>query len=201
MEKNKGDPSWLNPYYWKKIAIALAINVISVSVIIVSLFLFGIIKEPLSDIVNTFSTEKKILQSDGKVLIQPPHPLTIPVKDLFDSGNLAKSRSIEIFAIRVFAEEFIYRGPIILVAALLLFFKVKGRRWLTLLLWIAGLFLSFHWAREHIGYHTLLWVPVFVAGIPWLWLATETKKLWPSVVCHSMANLSIYFLIKIYQLF
>lgn len=185
---------------WKGVTIALAINAVSVLVIVISLFLFGFAKEPLSDVVNEFGTEKTIWQSGGKVSKRPPHSLTIPIKDLFNFRMPHQSRFIEIFVKDVFSEEFVYRGPIVIAVSLLLFFKVRNRYWPALFLWSAGLCLNFYWAYGHSEYHRLWWIPVFTAGIPWLWLVIRTNRLWPSMVCHGIANLSIYFLVKVYQL-
>ena len=84
-----------------------------------------------------------------------------------------------------------------IAAALFLLFR-KERAGSCFLLWIFGIFLNLHWARHHIA-DELMWIPVFTAGISWLWLVIETKRLWPSIVCHAIANLSIYLLIKTYR--
>jgi len=196
MSKGRVEPP-LNSYYWKKIAITLAINVVSIPVIIACLFLFGLVAESPANTLKNFSGKRVVKTSDNKTATLPPHPFFASPKILH------YSRLVDMFIIDVFREEFIYRGPIVLaLATVFLLFKFKRKRLFYVFLWSAGLCLNFYWAYNiHRTYDELLWVPVFVAGLSWLWLVIKTNRLWPAVFCHATANLSIYFLIKIYQLF
>lgn len=177
MPRNRADPIF-DPYYWRKIITALLLNALSGSIIVGSSFCFGIIDQELKEIIKTF---------------QNNYPLFFaPWSDFFKFLNAHVLRAA-IF------EELIYRAPIrIMVACLLIF--TKKPRWLpTSMVWLLGLSLNFHWAMRHSS-HELMWIPVFVSGLVWLWLVIRTNQLWPSIICHSVANLTIYFLIKIYQL-
>ncbi|OGN23578.1 MAG: hypothetical protein A2918_00705 [Candidatus Yanofskybacteria bacterium RIFCSPLOWO2_01_FULL_42_49] len=177
MAKGRADPLF-DSYYWKKIAVALLINALTVPTIIILLFWFGIIDKPFSDIIKKF---------------QSGYPLFfVPLKDFF-SFFLENTFKVAIF------EELYSRGPIRIATAVLFLLNIDKNRVLTSALWVGGLVLNYGWALTHVT-HEYAWVPVFVAGASWLWLTIETKRLWPSIFCHATANLSIYFLIKIYQL-
>ncbi len=65
----------------------------------------------------------------------------------------------------------------------------------SLVLWASLIIPTFQWATLH-----PIFLPVFFAGLTWGWLVIKTKSMWPAVVSHMLANLSIYFLIKLVQL-
>lgn len=81
-------------------------------------------------------------------------------------------------------EEAYARGP----TWLLMNSKIKNR-----VLWsfIALILLSGIWANEHL----FPW-PVFMVGMIWGLLVIKTRSPWPAFVCHSMANIFIYFAIR-----
>lgn len=181
MSRDRADPL-SDPYYWKKITVALIVNVLTVPGTIVFLIWLGLIEEPFE-----------------KVLID------------FRNNHFAFfwpwSQFFNFFRINTIApaliEEFFSRGPIrILIWVLLPFLNPKRKlKWLFLpIIWAIGLILNYQWALVHTA-HELAWIPVFVAGLPWLWLVIETKRLFPAMFCHAAVNLSIYFLIKIYRSF
>ncbi|MBI2674240.1 MAG: CPBP family intramembrane metalloprotease [Candidatus Yanofskybacteria bacterium] len=165
-------------YFWKRIIKVLLINAFTVPMVVALLFLSGLVDEPFSKAMDTF---------------QKSYPAFFwPLDQFF--------KFTESYVIKtVVIEELFTRSPVRILIALLILFKKELNWWLVLLVLSVGLFLNYQWAGNH-TVHELVWLPVFVAGLPWLWLVIRTNRLWPSVFCHVAANLSIYFLIKIYQL-
>lgn len=201
---NQRASPWLDLYYWKRIIIALVINTVSVLTVITILFVSGHTKETPTEIIKTFSQERVGKTPDGKTLKWPSHHLFTPPKEFFKipDNNPLESKIISSLA-NTFKEELVYRFPIVMLAAffssLSLWSKKTHRFFFIFILWLSGLILNYHWATVyHNDFHEDLWIPVFTAGISWLWLAIETKKLWPSVVAHISANLFIYILIRLY---
>ena len=175
MEKGRDDPLF-DPYYWNKIVKTFVINGLTVPTLVILLFWVGIMDKPFVEVVKEFRNS---------------YPLFFaPLNRLFEffwENSLGAP----------ILEELTYRGPIRIAIAFLLL--VKRPTWLLIsAIWIFGLFLNFQWATHHTA-NTLMWIPVFTAGIPLLWLVIRTNRLWPSIVCHATANLSIYFLVKVYQ--
>lgn len=95
-----------------------------------------------------------------------------------------------IFILRdVLYEEAYTRGPVWLLVNT----KFKNRNLLSSIILIV---LTSFWAKAHV----LFW-PVFIAGMIWGIIVIKTKSLWPSIVCHSTANIFLYLIIKIFQYF
>lgn len=176
MEKGRADPLF-DLYFWRQIAKTLLINALTVPTIILILFWSGVVNQSLTDIVETFE--------HGYWLFFAP---LSQFSDFFFE-----------YAVRpALLEELAYRSQIRIAMAFIVLLK-KDSKWLWILaLWIIGLALNFHWAASHTT-NAYVWIPVFTAGVAWLWLVIKTNRLWPSIVCHAVANLSIYFVIKIYQ--
>lgn len=144
---------------------------------IITLFFFGLIDEPFAKIIDIFREKYS--------------PFFWPLKRFFE---FFRNHSL----ITALNEETLFRGPIRILVGFILFFRKQLNLWLLCLVWLTGLVLNYWWATAHIG-HELVWIPVFVAGLAWLWLVIKTNRLWPAICCHVIANLSIYLLIKIYQ--
>lgn len=180
MSRDRADPL-SDPYYWKKIALAMAINIVTVPGTVAFLFWLDLTGEPFEKIMIDFRNNH--------------FQFFWPWSQFF---NFFRTKAIAPALI----EEFFTRGPIRLLVLVLLPFlnpKGKSKRWFLLpIIWTFGLILNYQWALVHTA-HELAWIPVFIAGLPWLWLVIRTNRLWPAVFCHAAANLSIYFLIKIYQ--
>lgn len=91
-------------------------------------------------------------------------------------------------------EETIFRGP--LYIALKHKFRLKIYKDITIatliILSMALNFLWISWPTKH-----TIDFPIFMAGLPWYWLVFKTKKLWPAIFCHFMANISIYFVVQL----
>lgn len=172
------DDPLFNLYFWKKIAFALAINALTVSAAITLFFLSGLVDEPFPKVMATFKNSH--------------YYYFWPLNQLPD---FFRSSAVE----SVFVEELFARGPVRILSGLILLFRREKNRRFVLLVWSVGLILNFQWAATH-TIHKLVWIPVFAAGLPWLWLTIKTSRLWPAMFCHIAANLSIYFLIKVYQL-
>lgn len=176
MSKGRADPL-LDLYFWKKITSALAINALTVPTAITLLFVSGLINEPLSKVISAFQKSYP--------------PFFWPLDRFFD---FAESYALNTAVI----EELFTRGPIRILMATTVLFRKKMNLLAYTAYWSVGLFLNYQWAANH-TVHNLVWIPVFVAGLPWLWLVIRTNRLWPVMFCHATANLSIYFLIKTYQ--
>ncbi len=91
----------------------------------------------------------------------------------------------------VIKEEIETRGP----AWLLINCNIKYGAIFAL---IVMLIRTYFWALQH---DQIIFPSVFIAGFVWGLAVIKTKSLWPAVVCHSAANISLYFLIKILQYF
>lgn len=89
----------------------------------------------------------------------------------------------------VLFEEAWARGPV----WLLINSKIKNR---TLFSSIALIVLGGLWAKTHV----FLW-PVYIIGMIWGVAVIRTRSLWPAFVCHSAANLFIYFSVKLLRYF
>jgi|SRR3989344_3608278 len=171
----------VDPCYWKKITIALLVNAITVPLAVALLFQFGFIDKPFSKTLSVFQENY--------------YPFFWPWEKILNF--------VTEYAIRpALLEEFVYRGPVRFLLCFLPFFKKAwGNKLFLLFVWVSGIALNLHWAIQIHTVHKFMWIPVGIAGIAWLWLVIRTKSFWPSVFCHIMANLSIYFAIKGYQLF
>ena len=90
------------------------------------------------------------------------------------------------------SEEVIYRGPICWLIKNNLKIKTADRDITMPCLIIMSFALNIIWS---IG-HTIV-LPVFISGIPLYWLVFKTKSIWPSALCHFLANISLYFLIQL----
>lgn len=177
-EKRRAD-SLFDPYFWKKIAKALLVNALTVTTLIMLFFLSGLVDEPFSKVTNAFQESY-------------PH-FFWPLNRFLDFfGDNAATPAI--------AEELSYRGPIRVLVGLIVFFRKELNWWFMSFVWSAGLVLNYQWATTIHTAHELMWIPVFIAGVTWLWLVIRTNRLWPSMFCHTAANLSIYLVIKVNQL-
>ncbi len=100
-------------------------------------------------------------------------------------------------------EETLYRGPIwFLTVAGLNFTAIsalrqKWSKWHYFLIGLAIFIPNVYWIK---GHHVLPFL-VFFAGLGWGWLVYKTGSLWPAIVSHVMANVLIYFGIKLAGLF
>jgi len=179
MEKERND-SLFDPYFWKKIVKVFLVNVFTVPLVIIALFILGLINEPPAEMVEKFRQNYDVFFK--------------PLNQFFDFFFE--------YALRpAILEELVYRGPIRILAGFLLFFRKESNPRIVTIVWIVGLGLNFHWSFYVHSLYGIFWTSVFTAGLAWLWLVIRTNRLWPAIFCHAAANLSIYFLIKIYQLF
>lgn len=48
------------------------------------------------------------------------------------------------------------------------------------------------WTSTHIN---IIW-PVFIAGLSWSWLTFKTRSIWPSIVCHTLADFGLYLMVQ-----
>lgn len=94
-------------------------------------------------------------------------------------------------------EEISFRTPIWILSSTGLVFILKKFRLGLILAWLAILIPDYFWAINH----SPAALPVFLAGISFGWLVFKTRSLWPAIVAHCGANLSIYFCIKLTALF
>lgn len=176
----RADPL-LDSYYWKKIATALIVNALTMPIIIAFLFWSGLAEESFEKILATFQSN-----------YSPYSPFFWPWSRFFRFFRTQ-------VAMPAIIEEPFTRGPIRILMATTVLFRKKMNLLAYTAYWSVGLFLNYQWATTNHTAHNLVWIPVFVAGLPWLWLVIKTNRLWPAMFCHAAANLSIYFLIKTYQ--
>lgn len=94
-------------------------------------------------------------------------------------------------------EEAYYRSPIWILSASSLTISIKGRKLDDLLIWSTIIIPSAFWAYNHTSFN----LPIFIVGISWGWLVSRTRSIWPAFIAHMMANLIIYFALKILLLF
>ncbi len=94
-------------------------------------------------------------------------------------------------------EEVYRRGPIWILSASGLTFSIREKKLDDLLIWSTILIPTAFWAYGHTAFN----LPIFVVGISWGWLVARTKSLWPAIICHMTANITIYFALKILLLF
>lgn len=177
MNKSRYDPLF-DTYFWDKIMKAFLANIFTIPIVIIFLFVSGLVDEPFSKAVDNF-------QKSYSSFFWPLNRFFV---------------FFRINGITTVIEEFIYRGPIRVLVGLIFFFRKELNWWFLSFIWSVGLFLNYQWATSHTT-HELIWLPVFIAGLAWLWLVIRTNRLWPAIFCHAAANLSIYWLLKIYQYF
>ena len=94
-------------------------------------------------------------------------------------------------------EEIKYRWPGYLL--IYIFSRLKmaiSYTWKNIIFWTVMILGNYIWAGDH-----LIFVPVFLAGLTWGWLVFKTRQIWPAVIAHGLANLSIYTFIKIVSSF
>lgn len=91
-------------------------------------------------------------------------------------------------------EEVMFRGPV--YVAIKQNFKLKVFKDITTPSLILIILISnYLWAFWPIGHPYN--IPIFIAGLPWYWLIFKTRALWPSILCHFLANISIYIFIQV----
>lgn len=95
------------------------------------------------------------------------------------------------------SEEISYRGLIWILSASNFTLSIKGRKLDYLILWSAIFIPTAFWAYNHLGFN----LPIFIVGISWGLLVVKTKSLWPAIVAHMTANVTIYFALKILLIF
>lgn len=174
MEKHEPDPI-LDPILWRKIAVTLGINIFSVALVFTALDISGYLPS------STAMLEK--FKKSHSVFFLPIQQIGKMILD----GALAPA----------LVEEFVFRGPIKLLLALMTLSPRPIAGIAKPCVWILGVGLTFCWAFFAHQSHGVLWLTVFTAGLAWLWLVIETCRLWPAMVCHFTANLSIYFILKL----
>lgn len=89
----------------------------------------------------------------------------------------------------IIREEIYARGP----TWFLINLKIKYN---AVLAYIALVISGAIWAQAH-----PLFAPVFIVGLTWGWLIIKTRSFWPAIICHGMANMFIYFAVKMLQYF
>jgi len=52
--------------------------------------------------------------------------------------------------------------------------------------------LSFIWAMNHTAP-----LPVILSGTIWYWLVMKTRVIWPSIICHALANFFLYLFVQV----
>jgi len=123
--------------------------------------------------------------------------------DGFKAKNIAFFKPFNISSVEWFSfqvplfEEFKYR--IYLYAGILYLRERVGainQRYkdpINVLLWILLIIPTAYWAWtiHYLGF------PVFMVGLTWGWLIIKTKRIWPALIAHSIANLTLYILVKI----
>lgn len=91
-------------------------------------------------------------------------------------------------------EEVLFRGPIYI--AIKQNFRLKIFRDITTVSLVLMMLISnYLWVSWPIGHPYN--IPIFIAGLPWYWLIFKTHALWPSILCHFLANMSLYLFIQI----
>jgi hypothetical protein len=169
------------PYYWEKILKIILINSLIVPIIVFVIFKLKLVKDPFPEVLLSFQEKT-------------PYFFLPLNKFIFFFKNQALIPAI--------IEELFFRGPIRILTGLVLLLTKNKNGWKKFILfsfvWIVGIYLNYQWASDHL-FHKLIWVPIFAAGITWLWLVIRINLLWPAVFCHAAANCIIYFFIKIYQ--
>ena len=207
MERGRADPLF-DAFYWKSIAIALTLNALTTFTLIAILFGTGFVKNSFGDIVKKFQKEITIITHtirDNETVTKtekiPASYLLMPAKDFLGVSvkEPVRSKIFNNLINNLVVEEIVYRAPVRLLTGFMVLWGVRQKRWSQLFVWAIGLSLNLHWAFSiHRGIESLLWIPVFFAGIPWLWLVIRTNHLWPAIFCHTIANLGVFFLVKIY---
>src|SRR3989344_6014708 len=97
------------------------------------------------------------------------------------------------------AEEVFWRFPVFVLVKSNFREFFRNQKLANLILWLSLVIPNFFWALTHDPIIT----PVFITGLVYGWLIIKTKPSWPwpSVVCHSLSNLSLYLLVKVLQVF
>jgi len=70
-----------------------------------------------------------------------------------------------------------------------------------LIIWVPFIIGNYFWTLTHSSKFNLILPIVFFTGLTWSWLIIKTKDWQLAVVAHILANISIYFFIKIFLLF
>ena len=171
----RADPLF-DSYIWKKILAALTVNALAAPAIIAFLFLSNLVDETFPEVMAGFKNS------------YPSFFWPINKFPAFFERNVMAAPLLE---------ELFSRGPIRISAGFIMLFRKDLGRKFSLFVWAAGLALNYRWAITHTA-HEFFWIPVFTAGLVWLWLVIKTNRLWPAMFCHAAANLSVYFLVKIF---
>lgn len=73
----------------------------------------------------------------------------------------------------------------------------KLRTMLYILVWIPFLTANYYWVTAHAYQFSYVYISLFFTGLTWSWLIIKTRDWTTSFVSHLLANVSIYFFIKI----
>jgi len=95
-------------------------------------------------------------------------------------------------------EEAEARGPAWLLVASGFTWTIKGYRADKALAWLLLIAGTAWWSWD--GHLALNW-SIFIAGLGWGWLVVKTRSLWPAMVSHGLANLTIFVAIRILSIF
>ena len=95
-------------------------------------------------------------------------------------------------------EEMTYRLPVSLMITWKFRLPVGNKDMTKYALWLALIIPTWFFASTHDPFQ----FPVLISGLTFGWLIIKTKPSWPwpAVICHSLANLSIYVVVKILQM-
>ena len=180
----KGPPSYNDSFFdssvWKKILVAFCVNLFIVPLTLSLIYYFGFITQTAPELLAGFKSSYP----------QFFHPLN-KIDDFFLSGVLRPA----------VLEEFAYRGPVRILLGLVFVTGAIYKRPAYVVAIILGLALNFLWAVKLHRTDQLLWLPIFISGLCWLWLTMTTKRIWPAQVAHGLGNFSIYILLKFASVF
>ncbi len=180
----KGPPSYYDSVFdtsiWKKILIASSINLFTVPLMLFLIYYFGLLTQTAPELLTGFKSSYP----------QFFYPLS-NIDHFFLTGVLQPA----------ILEELIYRGPVRILLGLVFVTGAVYKRPAFVVAIILGLTLDFIWAVELHRTDQLLWVPIFVSGLSWLWLTISTRHIWPSQVAHGVGNTLIYITIKVASTF
>lgn len=66
-----------------------------------------------------------------------------------------------------------------------------------ILVWLPFLIMNYYWVMAHSYQFSYVYISLFFTGLTWSWLIIKTRDWTTSLVSHILANVSIYFFIKI----
>jgi len=94
------------------------------------------------------------------------------------------------------SEEIWFRGVVWALAVSNIRLIYRGLDATKPITWILLTALTLFWSISYPSH--IIHYSIFTAGMFWGWLVIKTKSLWPAIVSHSLANLTIYFAVKLF---